>query len=281
MGDLMSSEENSQFPPRFIVNVARNYSPRHCRHLDTKIKVTLYNTREVYSKTFKLYVPLSLVIMADCSDLCDENKATLPKLMDFVRKISPNWEELALKLELPEHEVEIINHDHRYSVVEKCKAMFKYWLRALPPASWCCLVQALYAVGLYNVAEEVTAAHLQIFHSSASGIVLSDEDKRSLEDKEDILNLDDFIFYLKPILRGTYDWRRFVLKLLPHHNAVRVIKKIRVLIRSGGSKADIMSRIGKAFLKVKNPSWTKVYKALKAANYDKLAERINTCFLPI
>ena len=182
MGDLMSSEKNSLFPPCFIVNVAGNYSPRHCRHLDTKIKITLYKTREINSKTFKVFVPLSLVIMADCSDLCDKNKVTLLKLMDFVRKISPNWEELALKLELPEHEVEIINLDHQNSVVEKCKAMFKYWLRALPPASWCRLVQALYAVGLYNVAEEVTAAHLQNFHSSASGIALSDEDKSSLED---------------------------------------------------------------------------------------------------
>ena len=132
MLDLRRSERKSQFPPRFIVNVARDYSPRHCRHLDTKIKIILSNTTEINSKAFKLFVPLSVF---GCHNLCNKNKATLSKLMDFVRNILPNWEELALKLEFPEHEIKIINLDHQYSVVEKCIAMFKYWLKALPTAS--------------------------------------------------------------------------------------------------------------------------------------------------
>ena len=142
MGDLMRSEENSQFPPRFIVNVARDYNSKCCMHLDTDIKITLDNTN---SEEFKLFVPLSIVITSDCSNACDKNKVTLPEMMDYIRKISPNWHKVALKLGLPEYEVEIINcqYNHPNDVVAKCEAMFKYWIKAIKPASWCRLVQAL------------------------------------------------------------------------------------------------------------------------------------------
>ena len=58
-------------------------------------------------------------------------------------------------------------------------------------------------------------------------------------------------------------------------------QKVRVLMRNHSSKAIIMSRIGKAFLKAKNPSWTKVYKALKKAKFVELAKTIKVSFLPI
>ena len=251
MGDLMRSEENSQFPPCFIVNVARDYNSKCCMRLDADIKITLDNKN---SEEFKLFVPLSIVVMADCSNLCDKNIVTFCKLMDYIRRISPNWDDVALKLGLPEWEVEIIDfrYNHPNDVVEKCKAMFKYWMRAIKPASWCRLVQALCAVGLHSdelhkVAEEITAVHIQNVHYSASQRALPDGDQGTSEDKEEILNL-----------------RKFT-KLLPRRRAlrIRVIKNVRLLIRNGGSKTKMMSTIGNSFLKVKNPSWTKVHRALK------------------
>ena len=154
-------------------------------YLDTDVKITLDNKN---SEEFKLFVPLSIVVMANCSNLCDKNKVTFRKLMDYIRRISPNWDNVALKLGLPECEVEIINcrYNHANDVVAKCEAMFKYWMRAIKPASWCRLVQALYAVGLYNVAEEITAVHIQNVHNSASGKALPDEDQSTSEDKEEI-----------------------------------------------------------------------------------------------
>ena len=278
VGDLMSSEENSQFPPRFIVNIARDYNSKCCMHLDTDIKITLDNKN---LEAFKLFVPLSIIITADCSDVCDKNKPTFPELTDYIRRKSPNWDKLAFKLGLPEWEVEIIDHqyNHPNDVVAKCEAMFKYWIKAIKPASWCCLVQALYAVGLYDVAEEITAVHIQNVHNSASGKALPDEDQSTSEDKEEILNIRKFTKYLQPILQR--DWRYIVLKLLPHRRALCVIKKVGLLIRNSGSKTKMMSTIGNAFLKVKNPSWTEVHRALKEAEYYELAETIKACFLPV
>ena len=134
-----------------------------------------------------------------------------------------------------------------------------------------------YAVGLYDVAEEITATHTQNMHSNVSKRALPDGDQSSSEDKEEILNLHKFIMYLQPILQR--DWQYIVLKLLPRRRALRVIKKVRLLIRNGGSKADMMSTIGNTFLKVKNPSRTEVHRALKEAEYYELAETIKACFL--
>lgn len=133
---------------------------------------------------------------------------------------------------------------------------------------------------MYNVAEKITATHIQNSHISVSGRAVPDGDQQSSsDDKEEILNLHKFIIYLQPILER--EWRYIVLKLLPHNGSLRVIKKVRLLIRNGGSNADIMSTIGNAFLKVKNPSWTEVHRALQEAECYELAETIKECFLPI
>lgn len=109
-------------------------------HLDTDIKVILDNTS---SEEFKLFVPLSIVILANYSNACDKNKATLPELMNYIRKISPNWDKVALKLGIPKYEVEIFDcqYNHPNNVV---------WTQTIMPASWCCLVQTL-AICCWNV----------------------------------------------------------------------------------------------------------------------------------
>ena len=80
----------------------------------------------------------------------------------------------------------------------------------------------------------------------------------------DQLNLDHFVSYLKDI---PGDWKLFVIKLLPHHSALNVIRDIR---RSGGSKTDDMLRIYRVFLNERDPPWTKVHRALKEATRQEL-----------
>ena len=56
---------------------------------------------------------------------------------------------------------------------------------------------------------------------------------------------------------------------------------IRDIGHNGDSKEANIKNVCKAFLKEENPSWTKVYRALKEAECDNLAEIIEVCFLPI
>ena len=61
----------------------------------------------------------------------------------------------------------------------------------------------------------------------------------------------------------------FVYCLLPKDSAMQLIKQIR---QNNESKEDNIKKICQAFLNEENPSWTKVYTALKEANCDDLAD---------
>ena len=129
----------------------------------------------------------------------------------------------------------------------------------------------------HEVAEAVKKHMCKLYNDSASTSARQSPDgARSediLEDKEDALNLRQFVDYLQDL---SGDLKLFILRLLPHRSALDVIRDIR---RGSRSKVDKISKIGKAFLKEKHPSWTKVYIALKEAKCNDKAETIKVCFL--
>ena len=63
---------------------------------------------------------------------------------------------------------------------------------------------------------------------------------------------------------------------LPKQSALQVIKQIR---HNNGSKEDNIKEICKAILNEENPSWTKVYRALKEVDCDDLADLVKNDFL--
>ena len=69
-----------------------------------------------------------------------------------------------------------------------------------------------------------------------------------------------------------------ITQLFPKESAVGIIEDIS---HSGESKENNLKNIGKEFLKEKDPSWTKVYRALKEAGCDDQAEIVKVCCLPI
>ena len=73
------------------------------------------------------------------------------------------------------------------------------------------------------------------------------------------------------------DLRYFITRLLPKDSPVKVIKDIRHGT-SGGSKEDNIKKICQAFLKERDPSWSKVHKALKDTKCDDLAELVEASF---
>ena len=70
----------------------------------------------------------------------------------------------------------------------------------------------------------------------------------------------------------------FIIYLLPKESAITVIKDIR---SNPGSKEDKIKKIYEEFSKQEDPSWTKIYRALKEAKCDDLADYVEACFLPI
>ena len=279
--ELEASEEDSSFPPRFIVNVVKNYD---CTtNLNTNFTVTVRNNedKEVDSIKFKLFVPLSEMITRnstnepvtktkDCNRQtslapvighhhCDNNRPELRKLSQYSAELAPFWKEIALHLEIPECKVKTIDIDH-HNVENKCNEMFSTWL--LKKVCWCHLIQALYAcdVGLQKVAEEVK---LNLKYDSTS--VASPDINHDLHQRT---------IFLKDI--PEYKLNYFITRLLPKASAAAVIKDIRC---SRGSKEDNINKVCEEFLKQEDSSWTKIHKALNEAKCDELADSVETCFL--
>ena len=205
---------------------------------------------------------------------CDKNKPQFKDLAQYSKKISSSWERIAVHLDISRYEVDVIERNNPNDVEGKCFDMFTIWLRSGKSPCWCHFVQALGMVGLNEVAEEAET-HLRNSYSYSTSSTMSVTPQPEVNGDQLTLDQKKFVDYLKDI-RG--DWMLFVTKLLSHRNAMNVIREIR---RSGGSKTDNMSRIYTAFSNERDPSWTKVHRALKEANHDDLAETIETCFLPI
>ena len=283
--ELKANEERSLFPPRFIVNVAK--IGEHNIELNTTIAVTLCNnTEKIKYMKCRLHVPVLTGSMKSYSsipkdnslpsvgfyhcDNCDHNKPVLKDLVQYATKISSSWEQIAVQLDISQYEVDVIERNHPNDVERKCYDMFKFWLQSGKSPCWCRFVQSLRMVGLNDIAEEAET-HLRSSYSNNTSSTTSVTPQPKMNG--DQVKLDQFLGYLKDISAG--DWKLFVLQLLSRHSALDVIRDIR---RSGGIKKDNMSRIYRAFLNEKDTSWTKVHQALKEANYDELAETIETCF---
>ena len=84
--------------------------------------------------------------------------------MKYSEKIAVYWKEIAVSLNIPIQKISIIDNNHSF-VKEKCYEMFNTWLQSTTTPCWCHFIQALYAVGLYSVAEEAKI-HLEFIESS-------------------------------------------------------------------------------------------------------------------
>ena len=272
--DLHASEEYSLYPPRFIFHVVKKFG---CTSdLDTYIMITLYNEDEPLSfKPFRLFVSVSLTSYADMlmaislpQHLCDDNEAELMALVTFSAKVAYDWKEIGIKLGIPKSEIFIIDTNHSH-VEEKCNAMFRYWLEDVkPPHCWCHFIRALHTVRLYKVVEEASA-YLQggkILEESFEGAVASVTSPKP--------TLHQLMKCLKDIPNIHFHF--FILCLLSKESAIELIKDIR---RSDRSKQDNVKKLCETFLKEVNPSWTKVYEALKEADCDDLADIVEARFL--
>ena len=198
--------------------------------------------------------------------------------MQLSVRISPDWYRIACEL-LCECEIRKIDlkYNHPNDVDKKCFEMLTLWLQHGESPCWCRFAQALYNVGLTEIAKEATV-HLQISsNDSASATTLSDGAESSQpKDEEDTPNLHQLVRHLKHVPES--DLQFFILGLLPKDRALNVIRDIRC---NGGSRVDKMSRVCEAFLNEQDPSWAKVHRALKEAKCDHLADTIEACFLPI
>ena len=268
--ELRASEENSLYPPRFVFHVTKKY--KCTTDLDTDIMVTLYNHEKgIIFKPFKLFVSVSpspistadvLTIPSHC---CDNNKPTLQELITYSTKISHLWKEIAIQLGISKSNVFAIDADYQ-SVADKCYEMFIYWLKNTERSiCWCQFVEALCNVGLNQVAQEAATRHLEAYEQSCTSKLASLYlSPRPNELKKYVELIPDIDLYF------------FVYCLLPKESAIQVIKQIK---RSNGSKEDNINIICKAFLNEKNPSWTKVCRALKEADCDDLADIVELQFL--
>ena len=261
MTELKAHENESLFPPRFVINVIKE---SECKvGLNTDILITC-NTEETESVKFKLYVSVSAMFIKICPSIpkdnlllslvyhdCDKNKPELKDLVRFSDNISTCWKKVALHLNILKHKVDTIEMNHPNRVEDKCHEMLGFWLQTQISPCWCHFAEALSTVGLNDVAEEAKTYLRHSYSDSTSAKVTAvlHVSECSLKDKENTPNLHQLERYVKNIPEG--DLNFFVLNLLPRNSALDVIKAIR---RSGGSKVEKMSSIGKVFLNENDPS---------------------------
>ena len=200
---------------------------------------------------------------------CQNNKPELADLTNYSAKISHHWEEIALKLNIPQPDINTIDIDHQHKVQKKCNAMFSKWLDKTIKPCWCNFIRALYDVGLDSVAEEAKQ------HITKSPFVAPTFKNTPPSDEHNLIDIRELVRFLKDIPEDNKKY--FIKSLLPKQSAICVIKDIRC---NGGSTRDNTQKICKAFLE-EDPSWSKVYQALKEAECDDLADYIEAFFLPL
>ena len=83
-----------------------------------------------------------------------DSKPSIEQLcsLKVIEEVASDWEQLAVKLDTPQHLIRNLQRDHPHQCVEACTAMFKQWLKkeARTPASWRGLTKALCEIE-YNV----------------------------------------------------------------------------------------------------------------------------------
>ena len=275
--NLHASEENLLYPPRFVIHVVKKFGCS--RDLDTDIMVMLYNHEDpITFKPFRIFVSVMVINFANmlttnflphqCGD--KESTPSLQELVKYSKKMAYHWKEIGITLGIPDSVVSIIDIDHR-RMENKCFAMFSYWVEVTdPPHCWCHFIQALYSVGLYQVAEEASK-HLE------AGQLTEETYKGAISSVVSLTpNLYRLMRYLKDIPDDHFNY--FITYLLPKESAIELIKDIK---HSSRSKSDNMKKLCEAFLKEENATWTKVHEALIKAECDDLADVIEACFLHV
>ena len=298
--DLRAMEEISVFPQRFTLSVEKQHNCNN--HLNRKVNIALRKTEETKSLEFvcfELFVPIYLSIKFSVKDStikgsttygnnsipihqCNENAPEVKDLIKYSTKISLFWQQVAIQLGLSKDRVFTIGLDHQRTE-QKCLEVFNTWLNKTIHPCWCHFIQALCDVGLNGVAEEAKT-HLKLHNTFEINRLQAPKllNVVNLKELGEPPNADDHDMehQLEKFLKDVpdYDLQYFITRLLPKDSAVKVIKDIRYYT-SGQNKEDNIKKICQAFLKEREPSWTKVHKALKDTKCDDLAELIEACFL--
>ena len=146
--DLQRSEEDSLFPPCFIINVVK--SSKCTTDLNTDIIVSLYDEGKLVDSTkFKLFVPISVLTPTGVSisdftakspiighHRCENNRPKPADLSKYKTNISKCWKEVALNLGIPKDKVSTIDYNN-LDVEDKCYHMFDTWLDTTISTCWC------------------------------------------------------------------------------------------------------------------------------------------------
>ena len=287
MKELEIHEEQSLFPPRFILKVSKKC--QYNTDLNTYITVTLCKTKEKKSTDFILCVPVSTTTEYTTTSLvkdksfsptsiathnCHENRPTIADLRKFSESISIYWEEIAIMLGVSKDKVSTIDIDYPYSQ-KKCFKMFNTWLDTTVHPCWCDFIKALCAVGLERCADDAKA-HLIISESVSENKSVASLDINEGDDlQDDTTNLQDLVQFLSDIPKEC-NLKYFIIHLFPKESAMKVITDIRPIdVR----REDQIKKICEAFSKEKDSSWAKVYRALKKANCNDLADYVKVSFL--
>ena len=284
VANLKVNEKNGLFPPRFIINLSN--SKCNCStSLNTEITITLRNGSEE-NKVINSPIKFPILVQKCPTPIkCSLNQSKditqpdhdcyepkLAELMENHAELSSHWKSIACKLQILEHEIEVIKIDHN-NFKDRCREMFKMWLQRTARPCWCHYVEALRAVNLHNLAQKLTARYLK--QRSMSADVTVSSIVNVLEDKDNTLNhhrLKRLLIELTDSIVLDCDLFYFAYRLLG-------IKEVRAIKDSNGSRVDKIHQICEAFLKTESPSWNKLYDALKEAQFFDLADKVKVCYL--
>ena len=76
-------------------------------------------------------------------------------LRELLSKVSADWEDIGITLDLEQGQLNAIKSDHQQSM--KCfKEMLKLWLKQVdPPPTWSAIIEAMNVLGYKSLAEEL------------------------------------------------------------------------------------------------------------------------------
>ena len=172
--DLKANEDQSFFPPRFILSVHKK--PNCNKDLNLTIEITLFKKPpSKKSVFFKLFVPISRDFtnstLQENKSMplhhCKENRPKFKDLIKYSTSISPHWKEIAVYLGIPRVEVEAIASANHPRPENKCYAVFNTWLNRKVDACWCHFIKALCNVNLNSIAEKVKT-HLTLSENTVN-----------------------------------------------------------------------------------------------------------------
>ena len=88
------------------------------------------------------------------SQCCHTEKPPLKDLVLYSNKITSQWKELALQLDIPQEVVNTIDINNN-EIKDKCYHMFNAWLQRTVDSCWCQFVLALRKVDLLDLANVI------------------------------------------------------------------------------------------------------------------------------